>query len=388
MTGTDRPSPGALDELGRSVTDPVEANRPAGATTSLEGALPAGDLPLPAFDIDAPRYSYVSVSLNETVTDGNAFGLFIAGANGVDIRGGGFDNSLVDGVTLHRFVTNVVVEGARASGNGGDGFVLARATTGTILSEVQAVRNARNGVTISGLPLASGPTATGTSIGDYGNNAVSNSRAEANGRYGIEVVGGHDLNVSANELVANDMGIVVRGGARGVSVVGNNVSDAGRQGIAVRDAVTESVVSGNIVSGGETSVYVRASAVEVSRNTLAGASMHGITLVGDVEGTDVQENTISGRGPSAIDVARAESVDARDFENVTSGWSDTTPWLVTLKRIFQPLNLLWTILGLIVVVTAIRGLRRRAGRAHPYADKLPVTTEADVVVPIPTAAGR
>jgi hypothetical protein len=374
MTGTDRPNPGALDELGRSITDPGALNGDIPTTTSLDGALPAGDLPLAEYDIDAPRYSYVSVSLNNTATDGNAFGVFVAGANGVDIRGGGFDNSLVDGVTLHRFVTNVVVQATRSTGNGGDGFVLARATTGTILSEVDASRNARNGVTISGLPLASGPTATGTSIGAYGNNAVSNSHAEGNGRYGIEVIGGHDLNVNANDLVGNDIGIVVRGGARAVSVVGNNVTDPTRQGIAVRDGVTDTVVSGNIVSGGETSVYVRASAVEVTRNTLAEASVHGITLVGDAEGTDVQENTISGRGPSAIDYARAESIDPRDFDNELSRWTDTTPWLVTLGRIFQPLNLLWTILGIVVVVTAVRGLRYRGRRAHPYEDKRPVTS--------------
>lgn len=388
MTGTDRPNPGALDELGRSITDPGALNGDIPTTTSLDGALPAGDLPLAEYDIDAPRYSYVSVSLNNTATDGNAFGVFVAGANGVDIRGGGFDNSLVDGVTLHRFVTNVVVQATRSTGNGGDGFVLARATTGTILSEVDASRNARNGVTISGLPLASGPTATGTSIGAYGNNAVSNSHAEGNGRYGIEVIGGHDLNVNANDLVGNDMGIVVRGGARAVSVVGNNVTDPTRQGIAVRDGVTDTVVSGNIVSGGETSVYVRASAVEVTRNTLAEASVHGITLVGDAEGTDVQENTISGRGPSAIDYARAESIDPRDFDNELSRWTDTTPWLVTLGRIFQPLNLLWTILGIVVVVTAVRGLRYRGRRAHPYEDKRPVTTDVDVVEPVPTLVGR
>jgi len=65
---------------------------------------------------------------------------------------------------------------------------------------------------MSGLPLANGPNATGTSSGDYGNNSVSDSRAEGNGRYGIEVV----------------------------------------------------------------------------RNTLADASVHGIALVGDVEGSTLQ----------------------------------------------------------------------------------------------------
>jgi hypothetical protein len=45
---------------------------------------------------------------------------------------------------------------------------------------------------------------------------------------------------------------------------------------------------------------------------------------------------------------------------------------------------MWGLLALIVVVTAVRGVRRRAtGPRHPYADKRPVATAADVVAPAP-----
>jgi len=163
---------------------------------------------------------------------------------------------------------------------------------------------------MSGLPLANGPNATGTSSGDYGNNSVSDSRAEGNGRYGIEVV----------------------------------------------------------------------------RNTLADASVHGIALVGDVEGSTLQQNTVSGRGPSALDVQRADGVDRREFDNDLGGWSDTTPWLVTLKRVLQPLNLLWATIAVIVIVTALRGARRRTGVVHPHADSRSLITAADVVVPAPAGS--
>lgn len=387
LTGTDRPNAGALDALGEELAVP---GPPDGEAPDAPGASPSvrvdRALPVPEFDIDQPAFSYVSASLVDTVTNGNAFGLFVATANGVDIRGSAFDNSLVDGMVLHRFVTNAVVEGTRATGNAGDGMVLSRATTGTVLSEVDASRNTRNGISMSGLPLANGPNATGTSSGDYGNNSVSDSRAEGNGRYGIEVVGGHDIGVRANVLHGNDMAVVVRGGARAVAVADNTITEPTRHGIAVRDGVTAATVSGNTVTGGETAVHVRDSAVEVVRNTLTDASVHGITLVGDVEGSTLQQNTVSGRGPSALDVQRADGVDRREFDNELGGWSDTTPWLVTLKRVLQPLNLLWATLAVIVIVTALRGARRRTGVVHPYADSRPLTTAADVVVPAPAGS--
>ncbi len=397
LTGTDRPTPGALDALGKALTVRQEKDRAAArdagqqlpdstGDVTLDQVLPAGELPLPEFDIDQPAYSFVSASFTDTTTDGNAFGLFVAGANGIDIRGGAFDNSLVDGLVLHRFVSNAVVEGTRAQGNGGDGIVLARATTGAVLSEVVASENARNGVTVSGLPLADGPSATGTAVGDYGNNSVANSTIERNGRYGIEVVGGHNIGVHANDLVGNDMAVVVREGARSVSVVGNDVVDAGRQGIALRDGVTASTVSGNIVTGSQTALYVRDSQVDVVRNTVTGATSHGVSLVGAVAGTTVEQNTFAGRGPSAVDTQRAEGAELRRSDNETAGWSDTTPWLVTLKRFLQPLTLMWLGLGLLVVVTAARGLRSRHELTHPYADKAPVSSEQDVL--LPSAAGR
>ncbi len=80
--------------------------------------------------------------------------------------------------------------GPRRRATRGDGVMLARATTGIVLSEVVASENGRNGVTISGLPLATGPSATGTSVGSYGNNTISNSEITDNGRYGVEVIGG------------------------------------------------------------------------------------------------------------------------------------------------------------------------------------------------------
>lgn len=389
LTGTDRPNSGQLDDLGETMRvgkrasrerEAIAAENPEGPAVGLDGqgrstlssVLPAGPLPVPTVSADDPEYSYVSAAIDHTKIHGNAFGLFVSGANGMEIRKSEITDSLIDGVVMHRYVVNAVVESTTSSDNGGDGLVLARATTGIVLSEITANGNHRNGITMSGLPLADGPSATGISIGSYGNNSVANSEISGNGRYGVEVIGGVNIGVLANTVAANDMGVVVREGAKDVSVVGNRVKDSVRQGVALRDGVTKGTVSGNIVSGGDVSVYLRDSQASVQGNTVTGADGHAFTLVGRLGSTLLTDNRISGRGASAIDLQRAIDLDRDGWENDDSGWHDTTPFLVTLKRFLQPLTLIWLLLALLLGFTAVRGTRTRRSKAHPYADKTPL----------------
>lgn len=394
LTGTDRPNTGALDALGQALESlddqaaAAKAQKTAGQGPVTGGAsgltlnkiLPSGALPLPEVDLTDPRYSYVSATLDGVRADGNAFGLFVASANGVEIHGSSFSNSLVDGLVLHRFVTNAVIEQTSALDNGGDGVVLSRATTGIVLNEVTSSRNVRNGVLISGRPLASGPNATGTPTGAYGNNSLSNSTLVDNGHYAVDVVGGSSIGVQANDIRGGHMGVVVRQQAHQVSVVGNRVDGTTSHAIDLREGATEAVVSGNVVSGGSAGIYLSGAAASVRRNTLTGALQHGISVVGNVKGSRIEGNTVAGRGSSAIDSSRAEGLDLRRGDNDVSGWEDTTPWLVTVKRFLQPLTLLWLALAALVVTTALLGLRRRAGIQHPYADKAPVSGPEDLVL--------
>jgi hypothetical protein len=389
LTGTDRPDSGALDDMGRSLDIFDLAKQRAAERDRLESlgqdptvpegtsdhgqVLPAGKLPVPLVDMQSPEYSFVSASITNTRVIGNAFGVFVSGANGLDVRDSTFERSLVGGIVLHRYVVNAVLEGTSANNNAQDGIVLARATTGIVLSEVEANGNGRNGVTMSGLPLANGPSATGSSLGSYGNNSLANSHANENGRYGIEVLGGVNIGVFSNEVRGNDMGVVVRDGTARVDVVGNSVVASQTQGIAVRDSVRGATVTGNMVKGGTTSVYVRDSVAYVENNTLSDAEQHAISLVGDVQGTSLTGNTISGRGPSAVDAQRAQGADRKAWDNDTSRWQDTTPFLVTLKRFLQPLTAVWSVLALLLLFTAVHGARARRQKRHPYADKMPIT---------------
>ncbi|WP_129338039.1 right-handed parallel beta-helix repeat-containing protein [Cellulomonas endophytica] len=413
LTGVDRPSEGALEEYGRDLGDAVaennrasgldvpfgvvpDANQPpvdpaapvdpeaaaeaaaaeqdaaatdlAAATdgTAVEGLLPVGTLPVPYTDDEDPEYSYVSAKVQGATFDGNAFGLFVSSANGVDISGSEIRNSIVDGLVMHRYVVNAAVADTVSSDNAGNGIVLARATTGIVVSEVTSRRNGASGIVLRGSALADGPSATGMAVGDYGNNSISNSRFDDNARFGIEIIGGDNISVNANDLAGNDMGIVVRDEASDVTLVGNHLEENVRHAIALRDGASDVGISGNVIAGSPTAVYVRDSTAVVERNTITAATSHAFTVVGASAGTVIEQNTAQGRGPSAIDVKRAEDVTVG--ENDLSAWTSTKPFWTIVRNTLQPLTVMWILLGLLLVATALAGTRhrRRRTRTHPY----------------------
>jgi len=396
LTGVDRPSEGALEEYGRDLGDAVASNNHANGIdvqfgtvpndnppvidpaappedqlaaatdgSAVEGLLPVGTLPAPYNDDEDPQYSYVSAKVEDATFQGNAFGLFISSANGVDISGSRITDSLVDGLVMHRYVVNAAIADTVSSSNAGNGIVMARATTGIVVSEVTSRRNGGSGIVVRGSALANGPSATGMPVGDYGNNSISNSTADENGRFGIEVIGGRNISLNSNDVAGNDMGIVVREEASEVTLVGNHVDDNVRHGIALRDGSADVEITGNVVSGSPTGVYVRDSAAVVERNTFNRLTNHAVTVAGATRGTTVEENTISGRGPSAVDSKRAESVTVG--ENDLAGWDSTKPFWTIVRNTMQPLTIMWILLGLLLVTTALKGTRQRMhDKRHPY----------------------
>jgi hypothetical protein len=370
LTGTEVPDVLSDEASYNRVADPVDAN-PEVFGTEL---LPTGEADTLHLEPDLSAYSYVSGVVHGVESRDNAFGLFITSADGVDIRDTTIENNLVDGLVLHRYVTNTVVSNTTAAFNAVDGFSLTRASTGVRLDRVEAVQNGRNGITVEGGPLAEGPSATGTPTGIYGNNQVTNSEVAGNGRYGIEVVGGSKLVVDGNTVTGHTMGIVVSDGVSGVTVTDNIVEDSAEQGIALRGGVVDAEVRGNWVSGGRTGIYLRDAGGLVDRNTVEQVSNHAITLIDQTTASTVTDNEVAGMGPSAVDVARAHG-DVIVEGNDLTGWQSTKPLDVILRSIFQPLTVLWIALGLLVVITALSSIRRkREGIRDPYAARAPLSS--------------
>jgi parallel beta-helix repeat protein len=366
LTGTDRPNTGAITSSGADT----------GAASSLMDDVtwqPAGPLesddPGFGFDYAVPELDYVSVRMSHVDVDANAFGLFVSGANGVQVDDSNFSHNLLGGVVLHRYVTNGVINRTSSNSNVGDGFTLSRATTGITITESTAIANTGSGFSLDGRPLADGPSAVGASLRAYGNNSVGHSTARDNGHYGIEVSGGFNVGVDNNVVDGQDMGIVVNGPAERISITGNSVEDSDRHGVALVDGVADSTVTGNVVDGSSTGVYVRDSSAEVKGNTIQGAGSHGVSVVGHAAGTEVSYNVLAGSGPSALDVHRSSGGISATMNNL-DGWHDTSPWYLWFKKLLHPMSALWSVLFVLVIITAVRGRRGGDAILHPYAHQM------------------
>lgn len=360
-----------------SVTDPTSVTPKIYGSEIYPAGNGAGAL---ALEPDLSGFSYVSALISNVTFDRNAYGLFITNANGVEVRNSTVSNSLVNGMTFHRNVTNSKVSDSSAIKNGVDGFSLARATSGVVFDQLTSTGNGRNGIAVDGRPLATGPSAVGTSIDVFGNNRISNSRSSKNGRYGIMINNGINVTISGNTLASNRGGIVVTGGTKGVLVKNNVVTGSLTQGIAFRDGVTDATVTSNIVDGGQIGIYLRGThQSDVERNTVENVTNHAITFIGSAQGSIVRNNTVAGSGPSGIDVKRAPGIYS-SLNNLTQ-WRSTKSLIAILTAIFQPLTIMWTILGLLVVISAISGVRRRdRGIVDPYAGMAPLSSLSKGVV--------
>ncbi|HEY5832682.1 right-handed parallel beta-helix repeat-containing protein [Streptomyces sp.] len=368
LTGTDRPD-----------TSNIDGPNPNSQAPSSGGIMaePAGPLTTPDSRFSVPTLSYVSANITNSIISGNLYGLFISGATGVNISRTRVKDSMEHGLVMHRGVTNAVVDKTISEGNGGDGFVLSRATEQVRVTGSKSLSNSGNGFTLSGRPLASGPSASGESISSYGSNSVSDSTARGNGRYGIEVYGGSNVGVQNNQVDGGDMGIVARAEATKVSITGNHLTGQKRQGISVRDGVSAATVTGNIVEGADTGVYVRDSQAEIRGNTIQDVTDHGISLVGKVSKSTISYNVIAGVGPSAVDTSRAHGgITAK--KNQTFAWHDTSAFWIKFRHYASPMTLLWSFVLLLILFSALVGARRNSRRGHlvrgthPYADKAPL----------------
>ncbi len=371
LTGTTLPEPIDAAEGGPFETLPdAGSSDPADA---IDGFMPLeGDLETLSLEGATDELGYASGLIQSVTLARNAFGLFVTNSDRVEVRDSLIEDSLVDGLVLHRDVTNSTVLSTVARNNARDGFRLTRATSSVIFDRLTADGNGRNGISVESGALVSGPSATGIPTTVYGNNEVSQSTATDNGRYGIEVAGGTNITVRGNTVERNVMGIVVTGGASAVAVLDNEVVDSTSHGISLRDAGLDLEVVGNRVEGARIGVYARNAGGAFERNEIVDVSIHGITLIGDTGASIVVGNAIAGSGPTAVDVVRTSGTAVRD--NATEAWQSTKPLAVVLASVFQPLTILWISIGLLLLFGALFTGRRRRGVHDPFADHAPLTS--------------
>lgn len=317
-------------------------------------------------------YSIVTAGIDRLTVDGNAFGLFVSNARDIVIQDTIIAGSLVDGLVLHRSVTGAEITRTTSSGNAVDGFTVGSATTRATLKGVTAEGNGRNGISLDGRPLAEGPNAVGASVDSSGGNRVTQSTIAANRRYGVEVSGGSNLDVENNTITDNEVGVVVNYGAREVGISRNIFRHQSIQAVSIRDADASAAVHRNTITGGDTGIYVRNAHADITGNELKAVSNHGITLLGEVKDTSVESNVLAGDGSSAI--WDAESTGATVTDNDTLGWAPAFTAERAAGSLVQPLTLVWVLLGMLLLVTAVTRTRRARLIRSPYAERVPLTS--------------
>ncbi|WP_159602248.1 right-handed parallel beta-helix repeat-containing protein [Agromyces humi] len=374
----------AATEASEEGSDEVSDGTPAeAASESAAPTLSGKELAAITAD-DLPDTGLVTGTLQNVTTTGNAFGLFVSRATGVTIADSRVSGSLVDGVVFHRFVQNSAIRTSEIVDNAVDGVAIARSSSSVRIEDVTSSGNGRNGISFDGRPLADGPSAIGTTVSAYGDVHVVGGQIAGNARYGVEITGGAVAEITGIAFSSNLVGVLLNHDARNVDVTGNTFEGERRQSVALRGGVQDTRITDNTISSVSTGVHVENSAAAVTGNTFTGIGNHAVTLVGTATGARVTGNTISGNGTTAIhdDDASGAVVGRNDVE----GWKTAPTVVSVLRSVFQPLTIVWVALGLLLLITALSG-RRRRGIRHPYADRLPLTALSRGVVSPDTLRG-
>ena len=375
LTGTTRPSAGSTSFSG-TATKTTKINSNQVSVSSL-------DNPDLSALFTVPGMSFVSAKIDHVQVSGDAFGLYFSTAQGVVISNSVITGSLVEGIVLHRLTTEVEIQSVISNQNVGPGFDVSRAAQQVQILDCTADYNQGNGFTVNGQPISQGASASGEPLGSYGDNSITSSNAQGNAHYGIEVQGGVSIALNGNTIIGNQMGIVVTKATNTITISHNTLEQQNRQGISLIDGVTKAAVTSNTVQGAATGIYVRDSVVELADNTVSGASLHAVTMIGPDAGSVVQDNTLDGAGVSAIDTHRVTGSITLGSEN-TVGWDDTTPLLKRITAMIRPLTIIWLCIFTVLVVAAYRNWRTQTGRGkrhdrrravlapgrHPYTNQL------------------
>ncbi|WP_448810047.1 right-handed parallel beta-helix repeat-containing protein [Agromyces bauzanensis] len=368
---------GAPVDPNAPTTDPGSTDSTGSAADAEDGAPTLSrDQLAPLTAEGAPEPGLVTGELQDVWTTGNAFGLFVSRATGVVVSESRIRASLVDGIVFHRFVTDSSIAATESSGNAVDGVSIARSSSSIDISGLTSAQNGRNGVSFDGRPLADGPSASGTPVTAYGGISVTASTVADNARYGIEVLGGDGVTIADTSVSAGIVGVALNHGARNVEVSRDTLSGQSRQSLALSAGVEEVRIEKNAISSVDTGVHIRNAVAQVSENTFRDVSNHAVTLVGTATGTQVTGNSIAGHGSTPI---HDDAVGGHIVGNDVEGWETPPTVASVLSTFLQPLTVIWILLALLLLFTALTG-RRRRGIRHPYPERVPLTSLSDGVV--------
>jgi hypothetical protein len=320
---------------------------------------------VPTMQLDEAPSPDTRLAVSGVELDGNAVGMTISEADAPALTNVAVSGSLSDGVVLDRDVHAAALTRVTASDNARDGIVVGRGSQTATLNRATAESNGRNGVLLDGLPRADGPSADATTGASTGSSVVGGMFRD-NARSGIDVVAGSDIRLRNNTVSGGGMGIVLDDGPHDVEIRSSEISDVEQHGISIRDDAESVTVAANDVERVEIGVYVRNAEAIVRDNTVADATIHGITLTGRLAGTHATGNELTGTGPTAIDSDRA--IGARVEGNIVDGWAASRSLAQIVATVMQPLTIVWLLVSVLVVVAVLSRLGAGRKRNDPLRD--------------------
>ncbi len=299
----------------------------------------------------------------------DTYGAFVARGQGVTFTSDLFEFNELDGLHIHRYSVGSRVTSSSASRNGGNGFLVDRATQNTTLTGDVSEHNAANGYFIDGRPLVSGASASGGSVQPGSGTVLDDSAATGNAHSGILVEGGTGTVIKASQVCAATTAIGVRAGATNSVLTGNYIGCHPQSGLSVGPAAPGTVISGNSLSDPRIGVLIRSSGpVELDNNRIIGATVFGVTARGAASQVKGVGNVLSGTGFRAVD-ARADAAPPALSGTDTSGWAHHAKITFLSYLEYHPLAALWLGILVVVIAAAAWSFRRRLP-PHPY----PVST--------------
>ena len=301
----------------------------------------------------------------DTTFTGDTYGAFVSRGRGVTFTADRFESNELDGLHIHRYSVGSRVMSSSAARNGGNGFLVDRATTDTLLSGDVSQHNAANGYLFDGRPLVSGASASGGSNAPSTGMVLEGSSATGNAHTSALIEGGTGTVLKSDQFCSPTTAVAFRAGATDSVLTGSYIDCAPRSGISVGPSAPGTVISGNIVSRPGIGLLIRNSgAVSMYDNRIIGATVFGVSARGAASRVGGVGNVMSGTGDRAVDARAVASVTGLSGTD-TSGWSHNARVTFVSYLQFHPLASLW--LGILVLILLAAGWSfRRKLPSHPY----------------------
>ena len=293
----------------------------------------------------------------------NYFGAYTFECEGMRWQKNVFANNLNYGFDPHDRSDRFLVEDNVAFGNGGHGIIFSRGCCANVLRRNASYSNRGHGIMMDDGKVRNDGNPRHARAVPSNDNRIEENEVWDN-EVGIAFEGGTGNVVRANQVHHNGHGVRLEGDASGNQVVANVIRASKGFAIYIYNHSDRNRIVDNQIEGGEGGVVVKRSVENViERNRIEGIGGRGIVLVGRVDDSGVLDNSVHGRGSSAIDVGLASGLTPRGLSG-----NHTLRWMP--PRGFRPALVIWATILLIPLVVGLPvRWKLRSSRRAPGASR-------------------